>query len=375
MALLSVHRSKPKASSSTWVRTIFWPDHATLNWRAAVWHGLLVVFIVVLWQIKDPPFYIEFNKLWSKPDLTRLPPFMKTTLCDGEDYAERGVWEWFDCVRAKRESQRWVESTRCDAPSTMPSTADDYDPFYPSVEEGFGRLKVSWLLLCFEVITAAVHYWMWVLDRYKQGLYTRRLGQQLQPWRWLEYSVTASIMLWAALSLSRVQDQFLLFSLFINSFFLNFVGGGLFEICGWAARQKHTDLEMAKVFRTLQWICFGSGWFAYGINLWTSWDALGAVIQPYLDLPNGVLWGELFDVVVWVNLGITITYAVFPIIHLYVFDPFGLLDQYHRAQHGGRERDAVEVYKRGEKLYIYGSFVAKTTLVATIGVAAWMRRD
>ena len=354
----ALHRQRTTRTPGA-LRALFWPDHATLNGRAGVLHLLLVLVILVMWGVKDPPFYLEFNKMWAAP--TVIPIALQSTTCNGtdgvlRDYQDLGVWNWLACVR---------DGTN--------ATRGEFDPYTPTKVTGLGRIKVVWLLLVFEVLTSAVHFWMWALDRWWDGLYTQRLNDQLQPWRWFEYSITASLMMWCALSLSRVQDQFLLLSLFVNSFYLNFVGGGLFEVCGWAARHASGDLR--RMFLRAKWTAFVSAWFAYGIAIWTSWDAMGAVVQPYLNLESGALWGEMFDVVVWVNLGITITYGIFPLIHIYVFDPLGLLAWWHERSHGGKARDPKEVYLRGEKLYIYGSFVAKTTLVATIAVAAWMRNN
>ena len=362
---LSWTPTKPNAPSK--LRRLFWPDHATLNLRAGLLHLMLVLLIGVGFVVKDPPFYIAFNKMWARPKHLEasLPKELFTPICNGTDYVaeELGVWAWFDCMKGNQSNAN--ERDR---------SADEFQPYEPTIMEGLGRIKVAWLLLGFEGLTSGVHFWMYALDRWWEKLYTRRLNQQLQPWRWFEYSITASIMMLCALSLSRVQDQFLLLSLFLNSFYLNFVGGGLFEVCAWAARKNRSDGEMRRMLTRLQWTAYVSSWFAYGIAIWTSWDALGAVVQPYRELPTGALWGDLFDVVVWVNVGITATFSIFPLIHLYVFDPLGILSWWHLVQHG-RPRSAVEVYLRGEKLYIYGSFVAKTTLVATIGAAAWMRKD
>ena len=261
----------------------------------------------------------------------------------------------------------------------------------------FGDIKVAYLLLLFEFITLAVHF---ALGQEgcdgKDSFYEELLKQQLQPFRWLEYSVTASIMLWCALSLSRVQEQFLLISLFVNSFYLNFVGGAMFEVCAWivrntkepharvrctvstrvlsdglslSARCARIDglaIKVKTLFRWLQWICFFSAWLSYATVLWTSFDAMYSIIEPYTSNPNtGVLWAELFDVVAWVNTGIFVTYSCFPLIHLYVFWPWRHPD----------EAKSTARYAYGETLYIYASFIAKTTLVATIGYAAFMRED
>jgi hypothetical protein len=364
----------------------------SLNRYAALAHGLLACFTIGMMVYKDPPFMLKFKKAWAPGGSLPLPqsPLSNST-CNGTDYtdpngdgdiSDSSVFDWFDCVREVYQAE---EQARCEACQNETSAAcarynatncgrlfdlrkddryntRDTDMQTNSTGTADGDLPdipVAWLLLVFEVVTAAAHYAIagpWV------DLYNRLLEAQLQPFRWLEYSFTASIMLWCALSLSRVQDQFLLLSLFLNSFYLNFVGGGLFEVCGWASRQNE---QFPQLFQRLQWLCFTSAWFAYAIVIWTSLDAMDAIITPYINNPNtGVLWAELFDVVVWVNVGILVTYTAFPLIHLWVFCP---------CRHDRLK--APERYMRGEKMYIYASFIAKTTLVVTIGVAAFLRED
>jgi len=87
-------------------------------------------------------------------------------------------------------------------------------------------------------------------------------------------------MFWCALALSRVQDMFLLISLFLNSFALNIIGGMCFEITYWAQRKASDDLNLEKLFSRLKWFLFFSSWLFFIINTWTSWDALNTIIQP-----------------------------------------------------------------------------------------------
>ena len=108
-------------------------------------------------------------------------------------------------------------------------------------------------------------------------------------------------MLLCAVSLSRVQDQFLLLSLFLNSFSLNFAGA-LFEICYYAERK--TDDPAFKLFiKRLKWMTFWTSWLYYGINLYTTWDAFNSVIKPYFALPTENLWRQLFDLARYANIG------------------------------------------------------------------------
>lgn len=331
---------------------VFWPSERRLNLRAGIWHGFLCVCLVTLATLKTPPFHIAFNTVWTQQ--VEFPPFLNTTWCDNKNQDD--VFAWLECNR--ENLTKWGNATI--------STPEDL--YVPVLVKGtsFG---VVWLLLLFEVLTSGVHLWLWYIDTYgvtrlglKKAVYTRLLTMRLQPHRWLEYAFTASIMFWCALALSRVQDKFLLYALFGCNFFLNFCGGAMFEVCAYAERSAPSLTK--GVFRALKWWCFFSSWFVYALTLWTFWSAYAANIAPYLELESAPLWRQLFDVATVTNVIITVTFTVFPLIHLYQFWPW---------RKGRDEEEAA--YRRGEMMYIYASFVSKSALVLGIGAIAFMREN
>ena len=129
-----------------------------------------------------------------------------------------------------------------------------------------------------------------------------------------------------------------------------------------------SSLVRRALLRYAKWGCFGFAWACYGLVLATLFDSFHTVVQPWRELPNGALWGEIFDVALWVNVGIVVTYSAFPLIHLYQVDPLNVF---------GRTTNQAKVaaYKRAETAYVWASLIAKSALVLTIGVAAFMRRD
>jgi len=249
----------------TFLRPVFYPGLKELNLRAFLWHAMLTVFIVVMFVVKDPKFFIEFNKMWAKPTL--FPQFLYSTECGGTTHTD--VFEYFDCIRPQNE--QWRNYTK----------VSDIQIYNPVIVKG-AQWKVASLLLIFEILTSGFHFLVW----WKNELYQKLLDNQIAVFRWAEYSVTASLMFWCSLSLSRVQDQFLLISLFINSFFLNWTGGAMFETAFYAERTvQDTDLKI--VFKRIKWICFYASWSCFIINIWTAMDAFYTVLSPYYALPTG----------------------------------------------------------------------------------------
>tara|TARA_B100000787_G_scaffold87028_1_gene64262 strand:- start:18646 stop:19905 length:1260 start_codon:yes stop_codon:yes gene_type:complete len=345
----------------SWGSYIFAPPLYILNFRAGVWHLLLTLFSIGLKFAINPVFVVELNKMWSVPDTSSFPDSLRTTKCCTDDADNEtckiydDVFEFLSCIRPKSGSGKI--------------------PLYtPSLNPVTEPIPLINLIILFELITFICHFWIYWSDGGrlcagprdpKRRWYSDRLLDQLSPLRWLEYSVTASIMFVAALALSRVSDVFLLASLFTNSFFLNFVGGNCFEMMNLGERKISKKEGYASMFRVFKWICFFSSWVCFVITIATFWDAYFAVINPYFALETGELWGQLFNFVTYANIAITVDFSIFPLIHLYQF-----------AWPWKRSLDEqVIAYARGETAYIWASFLSKTMLTMIIGSAALMRRD
>ena len=196
--------------------TITSSGHRLLNRRAAIWHFMLWVLIVIVWMLKDPPFFLTLNRMWAKPVFNEtLAPFLFNTTCsaDGVDYVATGrsIFDWFDCVRP--QSEQWRETTKI----------QNIELYQPSKEFVF-EFEVIWLVWLFEIITWGLHYIVYANDEF----YHELIKNELAPFRWSEYAVTASLMFTAALSLSRVSDMYLLIALFLCSVSLNWVRFVLF---------------------------------------------------------------------------------------------------------------------------------------------------
>jgi len=330
------------------MRYVFYPELKALNLRAGVFHSLLTLLIIIVWTYKDPPFKLMWKGAWSRQ--TEFPPALYSTVCNGKEYKDEGVFSWFGCIR--NETTAWRDY----------NSVNDIQIYKPVLVDNGIEPPVALLLLIFEFLTACAHFWLY----YSNELYQRRLKECFQPWRWLEYSVTASLMAIAALSLSRVQHDFLLASIFLCQVALNFVGGLCFEVFYYAER-KTEDKDFKIIFGRLKWTCFIFSWFLYGIFQWTVWSALNANIQPLLDLPTAVFWKELFQFVILVNIFISISFSAFPLIHFAQFLP---------TLWGGRTWEEQQIaYKRGEVAFIWASFVSKSTMVGIISFAAFSRDD
>ena len=134
-----------------------------------------------------------------------LPDTLKSTECDGVDYyAEgRGFFEWRDCTREVRE--RFTNSTE----DEEERTADQWTPEYESSE--LVRINMAMTMFWFSVITAAGHIYLCTCGRKNYRGWTNDLRQ---PVRWLEYSLSSSVMLVAINSLSQITNLWIVLCYF-----------------------------------------------------------------------------------------------------------------------------------------------------------------
>ena len=299
----------------------------TANKWAAIFHGGLTVVALVLGVALDPPFDFKVDKMWPVVD---VPPAARNPVCNGTTYVADEVFDWLECIRP--EVDAWRKGVELYAPTRVPQFA----------------IKVWVLLFLFELLTAGMHALLaWrIPDQYLQ-----LVEQRLQPFRWAEYSVTASIMLMCICSLSRVSDMFLLASLFLNSAFMNLTGGMAFEVLAYAQRRG----RLIALVSIAKWVMFAMSWLSFVAVFWTTFDAFYSVIQPYLEVPAAPLWDELFWFIKVLNWTLFGAFFSFPAVHLY--QPFG------------------GDYARAEGAYIVFSFLSKGALVLIIYAAAVMRPE
>lgn len=158
-----------------------------------------------------------------------------------------------------------------------------------------------------------------------RGWYERRIGSGIQPMRWIEYSLSSSVMIVVIAALSGIQEIGTLVAIFgINA---------AMNLFGWS-------MESANQGRTkVQWNHYVFGviagivpWIVISIALWSASTEPGAAPVPTFVW---IIFGTLF-----------VAFNIFAIT---------MILQYGRI---GRWRD----YLVGEKTYMVMSLVAKTLL-------------
>ena len=176
---------------------------------------------------------------------------------------------------------------------------------------------MAWLIAAFFALSAIAHF---LISGPLRAKYEAHLAQQRNPYRWLEYSVSSSLMIVAIAELTGIADVAALLALIgVNASMIGF---------GWMQERYETPGGGLGPF----WLGCGAGVFP--------WLAIGV----YLIGPGAHAHAPGFVYGIYVSLFVA-------------FNCFALV-QYLQYKKIGRFAD----YLVGEKTYIVLSFVAKSLL-------------
>ena len=130
--------------------------------------------------------------------------------------------------------------------------------------------------------------------------YIQWINNGIQPMRWAEYSITASIMIVLVFIINGVTDIYLLAFSYIIMNLVNSFG---------AAIDYTNSAQIVAWF----WAC------GVGALLWQFALLLAAYsenISPYMEANSKKLWEEYYNFIPWLNIGILVTYSGFGITNI-----------------------------------------------------------
>ena len=251
-----------------------------------------------------------------------------TPNCTGTTYTN--FRKWMDCLQTKHD----CETDACVAMKIDPTAyiaLGDEDKFVlrKGVPEVFSDgLYVWWGVSLFTIITAAFHYILaysadtygWVLGTFDISVmpkgvaalpkndwqysvpYIHWINNGIQPMRWAEYSITASLMIVLVFIINGVTDIYLLAFAYIIMNLVNSFGAAI-------------DYTNSGAIVAWFWVC------AVGALIWQFsllWSAYLENISPYIEQEDTKdLWSQYFGFITALNVIVTITYSGFGITNLY----------------------------------------------------------
>ena len=227
----------------------------------------------------------------------------------------------------------------------------------------------------FAAITAMFHFMLAypLRDKYFQWVFT----EHRQPARWIEYSITASIMTCVVASLCGIQNINVQLGLFMMTAATMLTGAAIERVPG-----------VASGLSTEQW-----AWYVAGCGLFVATWAV--ILESYvaikqflnedgrslIDLLRGLFKfpkqvdenPQIPDFVTWTTINIVILFALFAVVALIAQNVNNWVSRRY-AQGSGPTNPKAFAYATGERQFVMLSFISKAFLVIMIG-SAIMRDD
>ena len=244
---------------------------------------------------------------------------------------------------------------------------------FPIKLQSIGSVNVPWLILSFFAITFVFHL-LYATDFFGTGLYSKAIGQGWNPYRWLEYGISASIMIFILAILSGCRD--------INSFipiivacaitqgfgflneksmvnYSNFYRATL-ETAATAGKEGVADMAMQGLKAARETILTGTG-LAWPLLAFGAWFPILFTIVFVIQDANG------YDKAVptWV--------PVIVALQLFYYTTFGFVQAWQ--VNAVRKLTALPNYASVEKWYILLSFISKATLGSVLAYGLISRQN
>ena len=377
------------------------PNLRTINIIAGTWHALLAIFGLVAFFVqastdsgKSRLFQVVLDWEFPERDFSTIEyqnPMVQNFLnntCTNPDGS-------ITCP-AQNDAQdffTWSSCARSQANSTMVDDAFRLATPLKRYEEDFnGEFFVVYLVIAFSAITAFAHF---SIATCCYSYYRDELKQFRQPLRWLEYSITASIMMVVVLLLCNMTNAFILAATLLLTMSYNSFGAAM-------------EYPSVKLWAIRFWFYMVST-IGFAFSFFVAFIYYYRAIAPWLDLNSDgytcSAWEDLFGFVAIVVWSLFLSYLTFPLNdtakHVFLCctergccgqdenEAFISLDQpdedvncclrcFYDEHKGVRGQDLHEIrrqdcYRFFEVMYIILSFISKTILVVIVMYSALMR--
>lgn len=290
-----------------------------------------------------------------KPDVATITKLQKLNIRMAIIHAISflGIVIWYGVLTPSARTLAKQQVTR----NQIPGPGEDADSNAPgkcnvnvnyASPKHMGSLNLIALVLVFFAITVAAHVWYAY-----SPTYLIELHKGWNPYRWLEYALSASIMSAIVGITSGIRDISQLQELVLLT-------AGM-QGCGWIVERalQKNDFSTVNVATGIGWLLFVALWFSI---LWNFFFLLTDVNTKYknIDDANGKpikVPGFVFFIVFF---------------QLLQFASFGVVQMYHVLQ---AKKGPVNYASKIEPLYVNLSAIAKVGLASGIGYGFLLRAN
>lgn len=336
-----------------------------LNVSAAILHAIFAIMTLIVGLQGNSPFQVVVTR--SLPIVPNPIPFpFNSSECAGQTYDD--VYDWFGCIRENFEDDYKTGLVEDYGYAVISEESGSPDTVMPPFQTSYLVTEEwqMWTLICaFCVLTSISHTLIaWPI----RDAYEYWLTRNTQPLRYLEYSLTASIMFVIVLTLTRVTDLYLLLANALLMCCVNVFGGVL----------EWVTLGLPMEFTPRPWAIRAWAWLVSALvfvfQFWQLWDIYDQTVAPWLDETNETaeLMQQLFGFVTILNSVILFCFVTFPLVNMVQFLYY--TNKQCRSCMQKASKDDVYFALRFEAAYIFCSLFAKASLVIIVFVAAVRRQ-
>ena len=333
-----------------------------LNIAAAVLHGILAIMILSVGLAGNSPFQIVVTE--NLPIVPSPIPYpFNTTTCDGKIYED--VFKWFRCIRTNNNyTKDLVRDQGYVDISENPTSPDAIMPPFQTTYLLTNEWQMWTLIFAFAALTSLSHT---LIAGPLKPAYEYWLSRNTQPLRYLEYSITASIMFVIVMALTRITDIYLLMANALLMCIVNVFGG----VIEWVTLGIEVDFTPRPItIRLWAWVLSAT---VFVFQFWQLWSIYGKTVAPWIneESETAPLMEQLFGFVTILNSTILGCFLTFPVVNSVQFLYYTNASCRTYMKRGGK--DDLYFSLRFEAAYIFFSFFAKASLVLIVFAAAVQR--
>lgn len=252
------------------------------------------------------------------------------------------------CLGKKYEPDEFKEWVACASPAV-----GTRNPLVYHIEDAITPQSggIGYLIVAFTLITAIFH----LICAKQNAEYYARLKTGSQPLRWVEYSITYTIMTVIIFQLNEITGIYETALLIVSSVAQMIMGFAIETLraesygvkppkCSGNPSPNPSALTIillecvATLIMVVHFLCI--------------WHSFVAAFGPYLDSDAGSMWKVLYEYIIVLNIILYALYCFFPLVHLFVF----LAHQ--------------KFYKYGEIAYVVLSLTSKMALVLIVTIGS-----
>jgi hypothetical protein len=189
---------------------------------------------------------------------------------------------------------------------------------FSSTLQSLGYYQLIWVNLAFPLITAAFHALIAFVPAVRKQYNQWVFNEGRNPLRWIEYSITASLMTWVIMQLSGVTNIFLLVIVGIVCNVALQAQGHFMEIINTPQEKPNKKNNFVVSMRTINWIPTLSGWLLF----MGQWSVIFSYFFKALASPRPITAMQVPWFVYTIVIGLFFQFALFGMVQLLRYAPF-----------------------------------------------------